>query len=207
MLGLYADVDSAAQAVSALRQAGVSAGDIEVLTDTPYPEGAFGERHVQHRLYVFPLIGAACGFAVGLLLTVGTQIDYPLVTGGKPILSIPPMFNVMYEGTMLGAIIFTVLGIVFESRLPWFGGAPYDPRISAGMIGVLAAPSGNVDVERIYRQAGAVDVIRPGETRTDNTPRLDDDDQPRRQPPTNPPGGPRRPEGPRGDQSGGQRRR
>lgn len=161
MLGLYAEPEAAARAVGALKQAGFGPHDIDVLTDTPYPEGAFGEPHVRHRLFVFPLIGAACGFAVGLLLTIGTQIDYPLVTGGKPILSIPPMVNVMYEGTMLGAIIFTVLGILFESRLPWFGPAPYDPRISEGYVGILvAAPDGRLDeAERLLRGAGAADVV------------------------------------------------
>ncbi len=164
MLALYEAPDAAAQAVGSLREAGVDLRDIEILTDTPYPEGAFGEGHTEHRLFSFPLIGAACGFAVGLLLTIGTQLDYPLVTGGKPILSIPPMINVMYEGTMLGAIIFTVLGILFEERLPWFGAQPYDPRISEGYIGVLvgAAPDGLPDVERLLRQAGSVDVIDQG---------------------------------------------
>lgn len=162
LLGLYTEPGEAARAVGALRDSGFGAESIEVLTDTPYPEGAFGEGHTRHSLFVFPLIGAACGFAVGLLLTIGTQLDYPLVTGGKPILSIPPMLNVMYEGTMLGAIIFTVLGILFESRLPWFGPAPYDPRISEGYIGVLvAAESGRLpDAERALRQAGAADIIR-----------------------------------------------
>ena len=208
LLGLYADVDSAVRAVSALRRSGVAQRDIEVLTDTPYPEGAFGESATQHRLYVFPLVGAACGFAVGLLLTIGSQIDYPLITGGKPILSIPPMLNVMYEGTMLGAIIFTVLGIIFESRLPWFGGTPYDPRISAGMIGILTAVPGNLDAaERVHRQAGAVDVIRPGERRSGSTPRLDDDPPGRQAPPSGPQSGPRRPNGPRRDQPGGQKGR
>jgi Alternative complex III, ActD subunit len=208
LLALYEAPDAAAQAVGNLREAGIELRDLEILTDTPYPEGAFGEGHTEHRLFGFPLIGAACGFAVGLLLTIGTQLDYPLVTGGKPILSIPPMFNVMYEGTMLGAIIFTVLGILFESRLPWFGGAPYDPRISAGMIGVLSAFTGNSDTaERIHRQAGAVDVIRPGESRTGVTPRLEDEPPGRQTPPPGPQGGPRPPDGPRRDQPGGQRRR
>ncbi len=167
LLGLYAEPEAAARAVGALREAGFPPQDVEILTDTPYPEGAFGESHPHHRLFVFPLIGAACGFAVGLLLTIGTQIDYPLVTGGKPILSIPPMINVMYEGTMLGAIIFTVLGIIFESRLPWFGPAPYDSRISDGFIGVLiASPPARLDqAERALRQAGAADVVREGERR------------------------------------------
>lgn len=167
VLGLYAEPEAAARAVGALRQAGFDSERIEVLSDTPYPEGAFGEGHTRHSLFVFPLIGAACGFAVGLLLTIGTQLDYPLVTGGKPILSIPPMINVMYEGTMLGAIIFTVLGILFESRLPWFGPAPYDPRISEGYIGVLvgSAPEQLDRAESALREAGPVDVIRQGEER------------------------------------------
>ncbi len=162
VLGLYAEPEAASRAVGALRQAGFPAEDIDILSDTPYPEGAFGEAHARHRLFVFPLCGAACGFAVGLLLTIGTQIDYPLVTGGKPILSIPPMVNVMYEGTMLGAIIFTVLGILFESRLPWFGPAPYDPRISEGYLGVLvaSAPGQLETAERTLRQAGAADIVR-----------------------------------------------
>lgn len=165
VLGLYREPEEAARAVGALKEAGYAPHEIEVLTDTPYPEGAFGEGHVRHRLYVFPLVGAACGFAVGLLLTVGTQLDYPLVTGGKPILSIPPMLNVMYEGTMLGAIIFTVLGILFESRLPWFGPEPYDPRISEGYVGVLVASGEGKEreAERVLMGSGAVEVIGSGE--------------------------------------------
>src|SRR5204863_865353 len=110
---------------------------VDVLTDSPYPEGAFGEAPVQHRLFVFPFVGAACGLVVGLLLTIGVQMAYPMVQGGKPLLSIPPMINVLYEGTLLGAIVFTVAGVVFESRLPDFSGDPYDPRISEGCVGVL----------------------------------------------------------------------
>ena len=107
LLGLYERPEDVAEALDRLRAAGFARSDVEVLSDSPYPEGAFGEEPVRHRLYVFPFVGAACGFVVGLLLTIGTQISYPLVTGGKPILSIPPMINVLYEGTMLGAIIFT----------------------------------------------------------------------------------------------------
>src|SRR5438552_2480289 len=137
LLGLFQDPDSAAQALDELRAAGFPGKDLKVLSDTPYPEGAFGEDHENHRLYVFPFLGAACGITVGLLETIGTQLVYPIVTGGKPLLAIPPMINVMYEGTMLGAIMFTVIGILFESRLPDLGRTPYDPRISEGYLGVL----------------------------------------------------------------------
>lgn len=161
LLGLFRDADSVANALDALRAAGFAGADLKVLTDTPYPPGAFGEEPERHRLYVFPFVGAACGFSVGLLLTIGTQLAYPMVTGGKPILSIPPMINVMYEGTMLGAILFTVLGILFESRLPDLSAAPYDRRITEGYLGVLVtrADGRASAAEQALRQAGAVDVV------------------------------------------------
>src|SRR5437879_11202051 len=118
LLALFPEPEAAADAMDALRSAGFAGRDLTVLSGTPYPEGAFGEPPVRHRLYACPFVGAACGLAVGLLLTIGTQLSFPLVTGGKPLLAMPPMINVLYEGTLLGAIVFTVAGIVFESRLP-----------------------------------------------------------------------------------------
>ncbi len=164
LLGIFRDPDAVVQAVEGLRNAGVEGDDVEVLSDSPYPEGAFGEGHHKHRLFVFPFVGAACGLAVGLMLTISTQISYPMITGGKPVLSIPPMINVMYEGTMLGAILFTIMGIIFESRLPNLGSAPYDPRISEGYLGVLVRRSGGrvSAAERALRDAGAVDVVGAG---------------------------------------------
>ena len=162
ILGLYTDASYAAEAGEALERAGLSREDYEFLTDTPYPEGALGERHSSHRLYVFPFVGAILGLTTALLLTVGTQISYPLVTGGKPILSIPPMAIISYEGTMLGAILFTIIGIIFESRLPRLRMGIYDDRITEGHIGVVVdCEEEQVNtVEQILTQAGAIDVKR-----------------------------------------------
>ena len=72
------------------------------------------------------------------------------------------MAVVTYESTMLTAIIFTIIGIIFESRLPSFKQGLYDTRITEGYIGVLA----NVEEEQLgqvsalFTQAGAVDVVR-----------------------------------------------
>jgi hypothetical protein len=164
LLGLFKDANAVADAIDGLRAAGFAGNEIKTLTDVPYPEGAFGEDPEPHKLYVFPFVGAFCGFSVGLFLTAGTQLVYPMVTGGKPVLSIPPMVNIMYEGTMLGAILFTVLGILFESRLPDFSPAPYDPRISEGYIGVLItrANGRSAAAERAMRDAGAVDIVTRG---------------------------------------------
>jgi hypothetical protein len=161
VLGLFANPDAVAAALDALRAAGFPGTNLKVLSGVPYPDGAFGEEPERHRLYVFPFVGAACGLSVGVLLTIATQLSFPLVTGGKPVLSIPPMVNVMYEGTMLGAVLFTVLGIVFESRLPNLAPSLYDPRISEGYIGVLVTQAdGRVAVaERALGDAGALDIL------------------------------------------------
>ena len=162
ILGLFDDANAAADAGDGLRRAGIPETDVDFLTDTPYPEGAFGEREEPHRLYIFPFIGALLGLTSGILLTSMTQVAYPLVTGGKPILSIPPMAVVCYEGTMLGAILFTVLGIVFESRLPKLKAGLYDNRITEGYIGVLVntEETQHGAVEGAFTEAGAVDVKR-----------------------------------------------
>lgn len=165
LLAIFRQPEEVADALDALRRAGVPGQQTSVLSDSPYPEGAFGEEPVRHRLYVYPFAGAACGLAVGLLLTIGTQLSYPLVTGGKPILSIPPMINVMYEGTLLGAIIATVLGVLFESRLPDLRAVPYDRRLAEGYLGVLVtAAEAPAAAEQALYDAGAIDVIKGADT-------------------------------------------
>lgn len=160
ILALFKDANSAGEASRLLTQGGFDRGDIEVMSGAPYPDGAFGEEPAKHRLYVFPLMGAIMGFSVAVLLTIGTQLSFPLVTGGKPILSVPPMIIVTYEGTMLGAIIFTVLGIIFESRLPRAILGLYDKRITEGYIGLLlACPEERVSwVDTLLHQAGAEEI-------------------------------------------------
>ena len=162
ILGIFNDANAAADAGDGLKAAGVSENDYDFLTDAPYPEGAFGEREEKHRIYLFPFIGAVLGLTSGIILTSMTQVAYPLGTVGKPLLSLPPMAVVSYEGSMLGAILFTVLGIIFESRLPKLKMGLYDTRITEGYIGVLvnAEETQHDQVANVLNAAGAVDVKR-----------------------------------------------
>lgn len=160
VLGLFSDAESAATAGDGLKAAGIPDTDYDFLTDAPYPIGSLGERDEPHRLYLYPFIGALLGLSSGIMITAMTQVAYPLVTGGKPVLSLPPMAIVCYEGTMLGAILFTVIGIVFESRLPKFDLGLYDDRITQGFLGlrVNAEPDQSREVVQIMNAAGAVVV-------------------------------------------------
>ena len=166
IIGLFTDENVVADAMDTLKEEGYTTTEYEVLTGTPYPEGAFGEAEPVHKLFRWPLIGAACGFIVGLMLTAGTQIAYPLVTGGKPVLGIPPMAIIMYEGTMLGAILFTIVGIIFESRLPRLFMGAYDTRITEGYIGVTVTvdESRIEQAEEVLKNAGAEEIKRGWES-------------------------------------------
>ena len=161
LLGLFQDPDHVVNAMASLKGDGFPVEDLDIYSGAPYPEGSFGEYEAPNRLFMFPLIGAMIGFSIALLVTAGTQISYPLVTGGKPILSIPPMTIIMYEGTMLGAIVFTVLGILFESRLPKRDLGLYDARITEGYIGVIVACPDTEQAqkaEKLLIDAGAEEV-------------------------------------------------
>ena len=162
ILGLFESADHAADAGDALKAAGVSPTDHDFLTDPPSPAGPFAVREENPTFSTPPVFRPLCDLTVGIMLTSMTQMAYPLVQGGKPILSLPPMAVVTYESTMLTAIIFTIIGIIFESRLPSFKQGLYDTRITEGYIGVLV----NVDEDQLTQtqtlltQAGAIDGVR-----------------------------------------------
>ena len=161
LLALFDDDQKAAAATEALEGLGLAPDSYDVLTGVPYPEGAFGEHVKGLRLYVFPFVGAALGLATALLLTIGTQVSYPVVTGGKPILSIPPMAIVAFEHTLLGAILFTVIGVVLESRLPRRNLGLYDDRITEGFIGLLVeCPADRLDGVRQAMEATGAEGIK-----------------------------------------------
>ncbi len=160
VLGLFQEPEPAADAMDALAAVGFERGTFDVLTGTPYPEGAFGEHVPQHRLFRFPAFGAIIGFMVALLFTAATQIAYPVVSGGKPILSLFAMLIIMYELTMLSAVIATVVGIIFESRLPNLKPGAYDPRITEGWIGVVISCDDERvrDAELALKSSGALEI-------------------------------------------------
>lgn len=163
ILGLFTDATAAADAGDGLKSAGLAESDYHFLTDVPYPEGAFGEGMERHRLFWWPLLGGALGIVAALVVTGLTPLAAPLTIDPKPILAMPPLAVICYTGAMLGAILFSIIGIVLALR-PSMPAGLSDDRISQGMIGVLV----NADAERIpqvreiLNEAGAVDVAAAG---------------------------------------------
>ena len=75
---------------------------------------------------------------LGIALPAYTMLDWPLITGGKPTISIPPLVVISFEVTMLLGALGAVAGFLLLSGLPAFAPpASYDSRFSEDRFGVL----------------------------------------------------------------------
>ena len=132
--GLFDGPDAAQRAYSSLKRAGVPSGDITVVSGEPFE--AFEFSHRDHSLILFrlALLGGILGFISAVALTRGTELAWPLVTGGMPIVAWWPNIVIIFEMTMLGAIVTTVISLLVAAKLPSFRQDLYDPAVSDGKI-------------------------------------------------------------------------
>jgi hypothetical protein len=132
--GLYVDPHVAQQAVDNLRKAGVNDADITVISSEPFDHFEFGHRDGKTAM---PWIAAGAG-ALGLVATYyllgASQRSWPLVTAGMPIAPLWTNLIIIFEMTMLSAILATVVTLLVTAGLPSRGGKLYDPEVSDGYI-------------------------------------------------------------------------
>jgi hypothetical protein len=164
VLGLFADIDPAANALNRLQSEGKRTDqDLMVLSSVPFPEGVLEADHSKVRLPMMTVIFAVVGILTGILLAGGSAALYVLRTGGKPILAGPPIGIITYEIMMLFALSAAFFTALYEMRLPSWRARVYDPRIAEGLIGIATyCPDGEIatQAEEILKSAGAVDVRR-----------------------------------------------
>lgn len=148
---LYRSGDEAQRAVNSLRAAGYGDDDITVITGAPMEDYEFS--HIGRHSFQWYI--AAGGGLLGLLfavwLTTFAERDWPIVVGNMPIVAWYPNLIVIFEMTMLGAIIATVATLVITAGLGRRRPALYDPEVTNGkiLVGVESPREGNVaDVER-----------------------------------------------------------
>jgi hypothetical protein len=113
--------------------------------------------------YMFPLaaLGGIVGGSFGYWLASFTQRAYPLNTGSMPIVTSWTNGIVIYELTMLGAILTTLVTLLITAGLPNYKPRLSDPEIWTGkiLVGVTDPPEGaRAALEAKFRQAGAVAV-------------------------------------------------
>jgi mono/diheme cytochrome c family protein len=161
LLGLYQQVDPAAESVNQLHHLSVADERITVLSGAPIRSEMLSRPRPRRRVGKIALFGALFGVALALFLSVGIFLLYPLRQGGQPVVPIPPTLIVLFEVTMLGTMWSTFFAMLGENRFPVFKRRVYDPRISDGLIGIAVeiGEEQEGDVRRIFNSTGAIDIV------------------------------------------------
>lgn len=141
--GLYPDGHAAQEAVDRLREAGVSDQAMTILSSQPMEDFEFGRRDRDSRMWWIACAGGLLGGLGGAWMIRASQRAWPLVTGGMPVAPWWPNLIVIFELTMLGAIVATVITLLITAGLPARGkNLLYDPEVTNGkvLVGLAQLP-------------------------------------------------------------------
>ena len=113
---------------------------------------------------LFTLLGGLVGCAIGIALPVYTMLDWPLMVGGKPIISIPPIVIIAFELSMLCAALGGCLGFLVLAGLPRIGtGRAFDERWTDDRFGiVVTCAEGDGDAVRAHLERAGAEEVRTG---------------------------------------------
>lgn len=136
-LALFTDIDPATQAIDKLRSLGVADQDMTIVSGVPFSDKMLGRPITWTRVPQIGIAGFLVGFVISLFLNFGTPMLYPIRVGGMPLLSIPTSLVLIFEISMLGLMISTFLGVIWESTFPSWGPNVYHPEVSDGKIAVV----------------------------------------------------------------------
>jgi len=159
VVGVFGRLDGAVAAIESLKARGYA--NYRVYSPTPRPELADAVARKESPVRLFTLVGALTGTAFGFFYAIGTSLDWPLITGGKPIISWPPFVVIGFETTILIGSLVTVAAMFLFAGLPKLGRAPgYDPRFSDDKFGVVAfgGPAQLAEARDIFAATGAEEV-------------------------------------------------
>jgi molybdopterin-containing oxidoreductase family membrane subunit len=125
----------------------------------PYPEVVRALGQPRSPIAFAALPGAAVGIGCGLALTILTSLSWGLVTGGKPILSVPPFLIITFELAILVGSLANLTGLLLGG---WRGGRaaifPTGATFNGDRVGVYSAGQDLAVAARILRACGAEEV-------------------------------------------------
>jgi hypothetical protein len=135
VIGFFADPDSLMNALRAAKAE--SCGEIRTISPIPLHgvDEVLGAGPSPIRR--FTLAGGLFGLLVGWTLTIGSVQHYPLIVGGKPLISLTPFAVIAYVCTILFGALFTIAGMLINARLPRIQvGRGYDSRLTGNRFGL-----------------------------------------------------------------------
>lgn len=162
---LYSNPGAAQLAVDLLRKKGAEWGfgprAIVVLSSEPWKGYEFSGSEAWTAMPWIAAVGGLLGGLSGYALTAFTQRSFPLPTGGMAIVSLWTNGIIIYELTMLGAILATLLTLLAVAHIPNWRRHLYDPAVSDGkiLVGVLDPPeNAQAELQTTLLEAGAEQV-------------------------------------------------
>jgi len=158
---LYKTGDAAQRAVNSLRAAGYADHDITIISAAPMEEYEFSHIGRESYVWYFATGGAVLGCLFAIWLTMFTENDWPISVGNMPIVAWYPNLIVIFELTMLGAILATVVTLIITAGLGRRMPKLYDPEVTNGkiLVGVAASDGARrADVERALLAAPGAEL-------------------------------------------------
>src|SRR5512140_1568439 len=162
VLATFDEPSAAARAIRALRDRGIR--DLHAGLPAPFPEVVAALGKPRSAIDYATIPGALLGLVVGILLPVLTSLSWPLVTGGKEIVSTPAFVVIIFDVTVLVGSIANLAAVTVRSFLGGGTGAfPREERFNGDQLAVFAAGGGD-EAERVFLDAGAVAARRAAPT-------------------------------------------
>jgi len=158
LLAVFGDARSLIEGVQAMVR-----GDKEILEAlSPIPLPELEELLPGRPSFVrwFALMGCVGGGAFGLALQIGTVLQWPHLTGGKPALSLPAFVVVAFEMTILLGALATFAGLMIAAKLPQIGKDHYHDGCSQSDFALVVRcdQRERSSLETLLREAGAQEV-------------------------------------------------
>ena len=147
VMGVFYYVDDATEAVRALRQSGHR--DLSVYSPVPHHDLEKAMEKGESLVRWVTFVGGVLGITGGFALCIYSVRSWPMVVGGKELVSLPPFVVIGYESMILLGALSNLLGMLALGRLPQVKSkAPYDPRFTEDRIGIWV-PCTGAEVARV----------------------------------------------------------
>jgi molybdopterin-containing oxidoreductase family membrane subunit len=158
VLAVYEHVDTTIDAIRALRGAGRK---MTVITPVPNHDIAAELDTKPSPVRLLTFLGGVTGGTLGFLLCAWTSLDWPLVTNGKEILSIPPFMVIVFECTVLIGGLTNLAAMLFFAGLPALRVEEgFDPRFGEDRFGIWV-PCARAEADQVaatLKSTGAEEV-------------------------------------------------
>ena len=160
---LYSDARDVQLVFHGLLAAGLPESEIVIISAEPIEEYEFSHRDQATWMFWIAAGGGVVGLLVATWLTRLTELAWPLPTGNMPIVAWWPNLIIMFEMTMLGGILATVITLLVTAGSPRRSPALYDAAGADGkiLIGVENPQEGALaKIEQALTSVGAAQVRR-----------------------------------------------